>query len=252
MKQFKLAAMAAVLGTTVAVAGCSSTPPSYPDLTSAQQQLDGFRQDANVANYAPVQLREAERAVNNASQALQDKKDPTEINHLIYMAKGKLALTQAEAERRGAEERAKQLARDRDATILDARTREAAMLREELNAKKTDRGMVITLGDVLFATGQATLQPGARANLDKLVQYLNEYSDRTVSVEGHTDSTGSDAINRRLSQDRADAVKGYLTSRGIAGSRVTAVGKSQDYPVASNSTAEGRQQNRRVEIIISQ
>ena len=109
----------------------------------------------------------------------------------------------------------------------------------------------MTLGDVLFATGRADLKPGAAARLDKLADFMAKYPDRSVVIEGHTDSVGSAASNEALSQRRADAVKAYLTTKGVSPARVQAVGKGKDVPVASNTDAAGRQQNRRVEVIIS-
>jgi outer membrane protein OmpA-like peptidoglycan-associated protein len=120
-----------------------------------------------------------------------------------------------------------------------------------LNAKATDRGMVLTLGDVLFATGKADLKNGATANLNKLVAFLNNYPDRTVMIEGYTDNVGSDDNNLGLSQRRADAVKGYLTGQGIAPIRLSSSGKGESAPVAGNDSAAGRQHNRRVEVIIA-
>jgi outer membrane protein OmpA-like peptidoglycan-associated protein len=122
---------------------------------------------------------------------------------------------------------------------------------EELNARETDRGLVVTLGDLLFATGKSELTGGAGPNLDKLAAFLGEYPDRTVMIEGHTDSVGREESNYFLSQRRADSVKSYLVSRGVQASRLTTAGLGQGSPVASNDTATGRQQNRRVEVIIS-
>jgi outer membrane protein OmpA-like peptidoglycan-associated protein len=121
----------------------------------------------------------------------------------------------------------------------------------ELNARETDRGLVVTLGDLLFATGKSDLTGGAAPNLDKLAAFLGEYSDRTVLIEGHTDSVGSQESNHFLSQRRAESVKSYLVSRGVQANRLTTAGLGQGTPVASNDTATGRQQNRRVEVIIS-
>jgi outer membrane protein OmpA-like peptidoglycan-associated protein len=121
---------------------------------------------------------------------------------------------------------------------------------DELNAKETDRGMVLTLGDVLFTSGQADLKGGATANLNKLVTFLNAYPNRTVMIEGHTDSLGSDDFNSGLSQRRADSVKSYLTGQGIGPGRLSASGMGESSPVADNGSATGRQQNRRVEVVI--
>jgi outer membrane protein OmpA-like peptidoglycan-associated protein len=121
----------------------------------------------------------------------------------------------------------------------------------ELNARETDRGLVVTLGDLLFATGKSDLTGAAAPNLDKLSGFLAEYPDRTVLIEGHTDSVGREESNYFLSQRRADSVKSYLVNRGVQANRLTTAGLGQGSPVASNETATGRQQNRRVEVIIS-
>jgi len=122
---------------------------------------------------------------------------------------------------------------------------------DELNAKPTDRGLVVTLGDVLFTSGQADLKAGATGNLNKLVAFLNEYPSRTVMIEGYTDSVGSEDYNQGLSQRRADSVKAYLVGQGIGSVRLVAAGKGENAPVAGNDSAAGRQQNRRVEVIIN-
>jgi outer membrane protein OmpA-like peptidoglycan-associated protein len=130
----------------------------------------------------------------------------------------------------------------------------AARLQSQLSAleaKQTERGMVLTLGDVLFDTGQAELKPGAFSTIDRLVTFMRENPERTLGVEGYTDSVGSDAYNLSLSQRRADAVRAALLARGIDGSRITTSGMGKASPVASNDTAPGRQRNRRVEIVIS-
>jgi outer membrane protein OmpA-like peptidoglycan-associated protein len=107
------------------------------------------------------------------------------------------------------------------------------------------------LGDVLFETGRAELKGGAAANLGKLAAFLSQYPERSVIIEGHTDSVGSESYNQGLSERRADSVKAYLLSQGIAATRLTAVGKGEAVPVASNDTNTGRQMNRRVEVIIA-
>jgi outer membrane protein OmpA-like peptidoglycan-associated protein len=120
-----------------------------------------------------------------------------------------------------------------------------------LQAKPTDRGLVLTLGDVLFTTGRADLKPGATGNLDKLVAFLGKYPDRSVAIQGYTDSVGTEDFNQRLSERRADSVKSYLTGQGIGSTRLSALGKGRSDSVADNDSAAGRQQNRRVEVIIS-
>jgi len=169
-------------------------------------------------------------------------------------AKGQVATARAEgAEQKVAADYARNEA---DAAHVAAATSEqqAAELRRQidvLNAKPTDRGLVLTLGDVLFTTGRADLKPGATGNLNKLVAFLNQYPDRTAVIQGYTDSVGSEDYNQGLSERRADSVKSYLARQGIGSMRLSSSGKGQSDPVAGNDSASGRQQNRRVEVIIS-
>ena len=120
-----------------------------------------------------------------------------------------------------------------------------------LQAEQTKRGMVMTLSDVLFDTGAATLKPGADLALNRLGEFMRQNPEMKVIVEGHTDSRGSDSFNQELSQRRGRSVSDALANRGITGDRVEVIGRGEAYPVASNDTSEGRQQNRRVEVIFS-
>ena len=121
----------------------------------------------------------------------------------------------------------------------------------QANVKQTERGLVLTLGDVLFEFDQADLKPGAVRNLQPLIAFLKENSSRGVTIEGHTDSVGSEAYNLSLSERRASAVRRLLTENGIAADRIVARGLGETYPVASNDTKQGQLMNRRVEIVIS-
>jgi outer membrane protein OmpA-like peptidoglycan-associated protein len=131
---------------------------------------------------------------------------------------------------------------------------QAAELQQQidtLQARVTDRGLVVTLGDVLFPTGGFVLRDNVSGNLNRLVAFLARYPDRTAAIEGYTDSTGSAEYNDTLSRRRADAVMSYLVAQGVSSGRLTASGKGESLPVASNDSAFGRQQNRRVEVIIN-
>ena len=123
---------------------------------------------------------------------------------------------------------------------------------EILQAKPTDRGLVLTLGDTLFATGKSELKSGASANLDRITAFMSEYPKRTAAIEGFTDSMGSDDMNQSLSERRANAVKNYLVNQGVSSARLTASGRGENSPIADNDSAAGRQQNRRVEVVINQ
>lgn len=134
----------------------------------------------------------------------------------------------------------------------DAQQKTADLQRQiaELNAKPTERGLVVTLGDVLFDTGKSELKSGAATNLAKLASFLNQYKDRSVLIEGHTDSVGNEDYNQALSQRRADSVKVWLMKQGVNSDRLVTSGKGEISPVSGNDSASGRQMNRRVEVII--
>jgi outer membrane protein OmpA-like peptidoglycan-associated protein len=121
---------------------------------------------------------------------------------------------------------------------------------DELQAKATDRGLVLTLGDVLFTSGRADLKAGVASNLGRLATFLNQNPGRNVEIEGHTDNVGSDEYNQALSQRRADSVRSFLIQQGIGPERIRTSGKGEHQPVADNESGGGRQQNRRVEVII--
>ena len=128
-------------------------------------------------------------------------------------------------------------------------------LKEELaglQAKQTKRGLVVTMGGVLFRLNESDLMPGAMRTIDQLAQFLKNHPEYNASAEGHTDSTGSASYNQQLSERRARSVIMALQARGIEAERLTAKGLGENYPVASNDIAAGRQQNRRVEIVLVQ
>ncbi len=121
----------------------------------------------------------------------------------------------------------------------------------ELKARKTDRGMVVTLGDVLFDTGKSSLQPGAQRSVAQLVQVLVHHPERRVLIEGFTDSVGSEEMNMGLSRRRAETFQRELMNGGIAADRIEVRAWGEANPVADNGSAAGRQRNRRVEVLFS-
>lgn len=197
-----------------------------------------------------VREREAEemqkRALASAAEADAARKLAEE-----QQLQAAAARRQAEAARKQAEE---QLAKAQEAAAAaraaDEQAKRLAAQLEEMKAKKTERGMVLTLGDVLFDTGRSDLKPGALRTLEQLTAFLVENPERSAIIEGHTDSVGSAAFNQKLSEERAQSVQNALIERGIAPARLSAVGFGPTKPVVGNDTAAGRQQNRRVEIIL--
>lgn len=169
------------------------------------------------------------------------------------MQRKQLQQQQALAQERQRLEEAQRAARAASGAAETQSGRVAQLQKElqELKAHKTPTGMVITLGNVLFDSGKATLKPGAERNLDRLTRFLERHPERKLRVEGFTDNKGNAETNQDLSRQRAEAVRDKLTQRGIAADRIAAVGYGSAFPQASNRTAAGRQQNRRVEIVIS-
>lgn len=209
----------------------------------AEDQRAALADEREAARLAS-RTREADSARRAATSA---RADADSANRQAAAARSDAALAQDQA---AAARMATEVARS-DAALAAQQAADLQAQIAELNARATDRGLVVTLGDVLFATGRATLRGGAPADLDKLGAFLNKYPERTVLIEGHTDSVGSAELNLGLSQRRADAVKAYLVGRGVAAGRLTASGKGESSPAADNDSVTGRQQNRRVEVIIS-
>jgi len=133
---------------------------------------------------------------------------------------------------------------------LDNQARDIDAIPDATVERQADRLLVTFPGDVLFDSGSAAVSPGAAQRFQSLAQTLNQYPASQVIVKGYTDSVGSEASNLRLSEDRANNVRNYLVNYGVAPSRITAMGFGEDFPVATNATEVGRQQNRRVEIEI--
>ena len=140
-------------------------------------------------------------------------------------------------------------------TALRARCRSARSCVEQLNSvlatSETARGLIVNMSDVLFDTGKYTLKPTTQVSLAKVSGILLAYPGLKVQVEGYTDSVGSDEYNQKLSENRASAVKDFLVSQGVSPNNITSQGFGKSNPVADNSTAEGRAQNRRVNLVVS-
>jgi outer membrane protein OmpA-like peptidoglycan-associated protein len=256
----------AAMAVAMTFAGCASTPTTNPALENARTAVRSAEADPNVGKYAALDLQAAKNELQVAESAAM-KHDEADIAQPAYLAAQTARLAQLKASAKADDARVAAGQTERDRIQLSARTAEvdsaklardqatqkASALQSEvdaLNAKPTDRGLVLTLGDVLFDTGKAGLNPGASRNLDQLVQFLTEHGDRRVEIDGYTDSVGTDSFNLDLSQRRADTVKSVLVSRGIDSSRIVSRGYGKEFEVASNSEASGRQLNRRVEIVI--
>jgi len=263
------------------VASCAGSRPA--SLDRAQSSLRQAQQDPLVARYAPGQLSDAQSTMTQAERAWKSDGDRDETSHLAYVTEQKAGIAVAVAQQKSAEDEVQRLRAQRENIRVDARTREVQQARVQtevatdraqaatdravaattraqaleqeltaLKAKDTERGLVMTLQEgVLFEYNKAELKSGAMRNLEPLITFLREHPDRTLLIEGYTDSTGSDSYNMELSQRRAEAVRNFLAANGISADRIVARGYGESYPVTTNTTEAGRQQNRRVEVVIA-
>ncbi len=258
------------------LAACATTPQRNEQLEQARAEVEKLARDPLAQQAASSDVDAARTALQQADAAFQQKKAPEEVNHLAYLALRRAQAGEARVTEAQARQQVAAAEKERNQVLLQAREREAQEAKaqaatamntaksaqqqlsnarqelQDLQAKQTDRGMVMTLNnDVLFDTGKSTLKPGADRQLDRLAQYLKDSSGTRVIVEGYTDSRGGDEYNQQLSQNRAQAVADALRNRGVPEDRIETRGLGKEYPVASNDTPAGRQQNRRVEIVLS-
>lgn len=263
MKNLILSAALAAL-----LLACASAPQRNESVEEARTEVQKLSQEPLAQQAASTDIEAARNSLQQADTALQQGKSPDEVNHLAYLALRHAQAGEARVAAARARQEVAQAEQERNRIVVQTRERETQQARSaaetaqgelanarqelrDLQAKQTDRGMIVTLGDVLFDTGRATLKPGADRALDRLAGFLKANPKTRVIVEGHTDSVGSAAYNEELSQRRAQAVTEALSERGVPADQYVTKGLGKAYPIASNDTPAGRQQNRRVEIVFS-
>jgi OmpA-OmpF porin, OOP family len=224
----------AIVGVAALVAACAGR--SSESLEGARSAVASARSNQAVVARAPDELLDSERALDRAESAFRGGADQDEVDHLAYLAEQRAAIAQATASERVALAEIEGL---------------NEQLEDELAARQTDRGLVVTISDdLLFDVDQADLKSGGMQQLTRVADFLRSNPHRNLLIEGHTDSTASDTYNLALSQRRAYAVEDFLISLGVEPTRMAARGYGEQLPVATNATAAGRQQNRRVELVI--
>jgi outer membrane protein OmpA-like peptidoglycan-associated protein len=226
-------------------------------LVSAEAERDRTRLAArtNEADAATAQAQRSQQLAQASQQAAAASQQDAQAAQRTAQA----SRLQSEAAMRAAQTAQAQSAQAQaQSTQSQMQTAEAqarsAQLEEQmraLNAKKTERGMVVTIGDVLFDTGRAELKPGSARDMSKLAEFFKAYPQRTALVEGFTDSVGGTSANQDLSDRRAAAVRTALVDMGVARDRINTRGYGEAFPAAGNDNASGRQMNRRVEIVLS-
>lgn len=261
MNDAKMSLIPAIL-ILLLLSACASNPTESDRLQQAQQAVSEVENDPDVARYAPIALREAQETLEEANRHAREGEKAPVVDHYAYLALKRAQIAHSQARRESLlraseeseQERTRILLDSREQAIADAKRalKEAQDQLAELQPKQTERGLMLTLGEVLFSFDSAELRSGTERSLGRLADYLNAHSEQKILIEGHTDSTGSADYNLGLSERRADAVTQALVQRGVDASRIRSMGLGEDYPVADNGTSAGRSENRRVEVIIAE
>ena len=224
--------------------------------TEAQRRLEAeqARKQAEAAQAEALRMKqEAEKAAAEAARQKAEA-DQARAAALAQQQQAEAAAAQASKERAAAQadaEKARQAAAQAEAEKAQLRSQLLAQLNSILQTRDSARGLIVNMSDVLFDFGSYTLKPGAREKLAKISGILLAHPGLTLQIEGHTDSVGTDEFNQQLSERRADSVREFLAENGVPASSITARGFGKTQPVASNDTAEGRQRNRRVELVVN-
>ena len=212
-----------------------------------RKEADQAREQAVAAQAEAERLKqEAEKSAAAAAAAQAD----AEKARAAAQAEQQAAIEQRQAAEAEAE-KARQAAARAESEKADLRAQLLNQLNSILQTRDSARGLIVNMSDVLFDTGSSTLKTGAREKLAKISGILLAHPGLTLQVEGHTDSVGSDDFNQQLSERRADSVRDFLAEQGVPPSAMTAHGFGKTQPVATNDTAEGRQRNRRVELVVN-
>lgn len=241
---------AAVLA-PLALAACGG--PINPALEDARAAVRAAQNDPEIQSRAPLALDQAQTALARAEAAREVGAGREEVSHLAYLTNQNVEIAELRAAENRANERIQALGERRGEVQLEQAEARAAQLEQELaelQAERTERGYVMTLEDILFDVDEASLTTGGQQEVARLAEFLRQFPEQNVVIEGHTDSTGDAGYNQQLSERRAMAVEDALVRLGIDPMRVMATGYGEQFPEVSNETAAGRQQNRRVEIVI--
>jgi outer membrane protein OmpA-like peptidoglycan-associated protein len=196
---------------------------------------------------------EAEQAAQEAARQKQEA-EQARAAALRQQQVAQAAAEQAGRDRAAAQadaEKARQATAQAEAEKGQLRAQLLSQLNSILQTRDSARGLIVNMSDVLFDTGSYTLKPGAREKLAKISGIVLAHPGLNLQIEGHTDSVGTDEFNQQLSERRADSVRDFLVEQGVPGSAIGARGFGKTQPVASNDTAEGRQRNRRVELVVN-
>lgn len=241
------------------LSACGGAPKKVDSLETARAAYLKASGEEVVAKHAAHELDAARNALSRADKVWRKDGKLVQVDHYSYVASQKVKIAELIAQRKEDDSRLENMNLERQRVQLDVRSQEVDRARaealalqqqlEEMQATVTARGIVATLGDVLFDSGEAGLKASSAGNIEKIASFMLSYPDRVAIVEGHTDSMGDDDYNYDLSRERAYTVRSALMALGVDGSRITTSNRGEAAPIADNNTREGRQKNRRVEVI---
>ena len=245
----------------LAVSGCAVSSSPEGALQQANGRYQTIQADTDAQRLAPKDIARAEDSLKRAQRLSAYWGSGGDVVHYAYLSERYSEIARLHTVLELNQERLAKLELDRQRLQLALRESRLASVRQQdqwvedqimsLTTTDADRGVVLTLGDVLFDTGEAELQPSANRTLLKLVQYLQANPKRIIRIEGYTDNTGEKAFNVTLSRDRAQAVADMLVDLGIDEKRIEVQGYGDQYPVEANASERGRALNRRVEVVFS-
>ncbi len=243
----------------VTLVACGGNPKKVDSLETARAAYNDAIGNEVVVKHAAKELDDARLALAQGDKVWKKEGRVGKAGHYAYIASQKVKIAELIAQRKEDDKRLESMNLERQQVQLEARSAEVDKAKQEalalqqqlvdMQAEVTARGIVATLGDVLFDVGEASLKDTASANIDKIANFMRNYPEKLAIVEGHTDSMGDDDFNLDLSRERAASVRAALIVRGVDASRISTRNLGESAPVADNNTAEGRRKNRRVEII---
>lgn len=261
MKQLTGMRMGLVLAAGLVTVGCTGQRANSEAVQRAEVAFQAVRDDSNVLRSAPKDVIRAGESLARAERLASYWGTGSDAQHYAYLSQRYSEIARERSQQMLNQQRLTKLQMDQQRLQLALRDsklesvqQQGKWLEEQILALanvEADRGLVMTLGDVLFDTGEAQLKPQANRTILKLVQFLQLNPKRVVRIEGYTDNTGEKAFNLQLSTDRAQSVADTLVDLGIDESRIQVQGYGDAYPVDANASERGRAQNRRVEIVFS-
>lgn len=276
-----------VVALAASLAACGLIPERNTALDQARGRYTSAQSDDQVASLAPDELSRAADSLRTAESARLDGEPRATVDHLAYMTLQRVTIAQETASSKAARMMVAGAAAQRDQMRLERRTIDADAARQQLalsqqqnrdntselastsqrlqsqdarvselesqlkdmNVRQTDRGMVVTLGDILFDSGESRIRPGDAGHMSQLAAFFKRHPQRTATIEGYTDNIGSPASNVDLSRRRAQAVATALVNLGVTADRLSTKFHGEEDPAANNATPSGRQMNRRVEVV---